>query len=75
MMVNAWWLVIEATAFIALCIACARANYRCGIWDGAFNHFLPIVQQEMIEYDPYRAAEILAADRAREWELWVTSRR
>lgn len=71
-MVNAWWLVIEATAFLGLCIACGRANYRCGIWDGAFNHSLPIVQQEMIAYDPYRAAEILAADQAREREWPVT---
>lgn len=58
-MVNAWWLGIEAGGFLALCIYTNRINYRCGIWDGAFNHFLPIVKQEMLRYDERRARLIL----------------
>jgi len=59
MMVNAWWLVAELAALLALCIYTNRVNYRCGIWDGAFNQSLPIVRCEMLAYDPRRAREIL----------------
>ena len=33
-------------------------NYRQGIWDGAFNHFLPVVKKEMLFYDRCRATKI-----------------
>ena len=58
-MVSAWWLYVEAGVFLALIVYLNRVNYRCGIWDGAFNHFLPIVQKEMRFYDARRASLIL----------------
>ena len=36
--------------------------YRQGIWDGAFNHFLPIVKREMLRYDERRAKMIFRID-------------
>ena len=63
-MIPAWWLVVEACAFLALCIYLQRVSYRCGIWDGAFNHFLPVVRQEMLFYDQRRAEAIFEADAA-----------
>ena len=73
-MVNAWWLALEAVSLMAFCFWTNRTNYRCGIWDGAFNHFLPVVQREMLRYDSRRARQILdaeaewvAAPRGRAW--------
>ena len=63
-MIPAWWLMAEAVAFLALCIYLQRVSYRCGIWDGAFNHFLPVVRHEMLFYDQRRAEAIFAADDA-----------
>lgn len=36
-------------------------RYRFGIWDGAFNQFLPRVQEAMREYDADRAERLLAS--------------
>ena len=33
-------------------------SYRHGIWDGAFNQFLPHVRKEMFRYDAERARRI-----------------
>lgn len=63
-MISAWWLAVEAGAFTALILYLQRVSYRCGIWDGAFNHFLPIVQAEMVFYDERRAKLIFEADDA-----------
>lgn len=34
-------------------------SYKYGIWEGAFNHFLPVVKKEMMYYDEHRAKQIL----------------
>ena len=59
-MVSVWWLPVEALAFMAACIYLNRVSYRCGVWDGAFNHFLPVVRREIMFYDPLRGAQLLA---------------
>lgn len=58
-MVNSWWLIIEFAVWAVVCIFMQRMAYRHGIWDGAFNHFLPIVKREMYYYDEHRAKKIL----------------
>lgn len=58
-MVDSWWLIVEAGLFAALLAYLQRVSYRCGIWDGAFNHFLPVVRREMLFYDERRAKLIL----------------
>lgn len=57
--INAWWLAAASVGWLATMIWTRNMAYRHGIWDGAFNHFLPIVRKEMIFYDERRAAEIL----------------
>ena len=37
--ISFWWLV--------LLVWTNRVSYRHGIWDGAFNQFLPVVRREM----------------------------
>ncbi len=37
----------------------AHLRYRFGVWDGAFNQFLPRVRRYMREYDERKALEIL----------------
>ncbi len=44
---------------LLLVFAVGRANYRLGVYDGAFNQFLPHVQEMMRDYDERRATEIL----------------
>lgn len=61
-MVNAWWLVAEAFVALVFLVWIQRMAYRHGIWDGAFNHFLPVVRKEMIFYDEHRAARIFEAE-------------
>ena len=39
-----------------------RIAYRQGIWDGAFNHFLPVVRKEMMFYDKHRAKIIFESE-------------
>jgi hypothetical protein len=41
-----------------------QMRYRHGIWDGAFNQFLPHVQDAMREYDADRAEQVLAGRQA-----------
>lgn len=65
-MINAWWLVLEMFANLILLIWIRNMAYRHGIWDGAFNHFLPIVRREMIFYDEHRAKIIFEAEDIRE---------
>lgn len=57
-MVSGYWLAIEAIVLLGLGIYTNRVNYHCGIWDGAFNHFLPVVKREMMRYDERRAKAI-----------------
>lgn len=61
-MVNEWWLVAMAIGWLVSLVGYGRMCYRHGIWDGAFNHFLPIVKQEMLRYAPHRAKEIFEAE-------------
>lgn len=42
-----------------LLIYSGHLRYKFGVWDGAFNQFLPHVQKAMREYDRDRAASIL----------------
>jgi len=58
-MINAWWLVIVSFAWLVLLVWIQRMSYRHGVWDGAFNHFMPQVQKEMLYYDRHRATRIL----------------
>lgn len=46
-------------AMLVVMIWTNRMAYRQGIWDGAFNHFLPHVRREMLYYDRHRAVVIL----------------
>ena len=57
-MINEWWLVVCCFVWLTLMIWTNRMNYRQGIWDGAFNHFLPVVKKEMLFYDRCRATKI-----------------
>jgi hypothetical protein len=61
-MINTWWLVGAMGVFLILLFWIRNIAYRHGIWDGAFNHFLPVVQREMYSYDEHRAAQILEAE-------------
>ncbi|KAB7788022.1 hypothetical protein [Methylorubrum populi] len=47
----------------------AHLRYKHGIWDGAFNHFIPHVQKAMREYDDRRTDMILAA-REQGYGVW-----
>ncbi len=59
-----WWLAGVSFAWLALMIWYGRMSYRHGIWDGAFNQFLPIVRKEMIFYDEFRARRIFEREEA-----------
>jgi hypothetical protein len=58
-MSSGWWLLAAAVAWLASLRWTAKVNYRYGVWDGAFNRFLPCVREHMRTYDPYLAAQIL----------------
>lgn len=62
-MVSAWWLVGASAVWLALMIWLQRMAYRHGIWDGAFNHFLPTVRREMLFYDKRRAEDIFEREK------------
>ena len=62
-MINAWWAVGEAWGFVILMIWTRSRAYRAGIWDGAFNHFLPVVKREMLFYDKARAEAVFAREK------------
>ena len=57
-MIDIFWLAI-VTVLLVLMLWTNRTAYRHGIWDGAFNHFLPVVQKEMLYYDRDRATKLL----------------
>jgi hypothetical protein len=56
------WLAGWAVGTLALLIWTRSMAYRHGIWDGAFNHFLPVVRREMMFYDEHRAKAIFEAE-------------
>ncbi|MFZ1008845.1 MAG: hypothetical protein WAN65_18545 [Candidatus Sulfotelmatobacter sp.] len=62
-MISEWWLVGMALGFLVVLIWHGRMAYRHGIWDGAFNHFLPIVRREMLFYDKRRAEMIFESEK------------
>ena len=47
-----WLFAVVAICFAAILWFHGRLSYRYGIWDGAFNQFLPVVKQEMERYRP-----------------------
>ena len=53
------WLMLAAIPFVVLMGYANRLAYRHGIWDGAFNHFLPVVRSAMRQYDDRRAEKVL----------------
>ena len=57
-LISSWWLVALSFAYLAIMVWSGRMAYRHGIWDGAFNHFLPRVRKEMLCYDKHRAEVI-----------------
>ena len=66
-MVREWLIPAISFAWLVLLIWTNRTSYRHGIWDGAFNQFLPHVRAEMFRYDRHRAEQIFdAADRGGE---------
>lgn len=52
------WFAVLAMTNGALIYSC-HLQYKFGVWDGAFNQFLPHVQKAMREYDERRATDIL----------------
>jgi hypothetical protein len=50
-------------AYTALSVVACHYAYKSGVWDGAFNQFLPHVRLYMRDYDAQRAHEILGGDR------------
>ena len=50
--------IISIVAIFAMLYA-NKLAYKHGIWDGAFNQFLPHVQSAMREYDKKLADEML----------------
>lgn len=60
--ISVWWLVGSSVFWLFLLIWTRNMAYRHGIWDGAFNHFLPIVRKEMLFYDSYRASKIFNSE-------------
>lgn len=57
-----FWMAATGIMSVA-CLIVGELRYRAGIWDGAFNRFLPRVQAEMRRYDRDRAERILDADK------------
>lgn len=58
-MISAWIVYLLVLGLLILVIAASRSAYRGGVWDGAFNQFLPHVQKEMVWYDEHRSRGIL----------------
>jgi len=54
---DVWFIILLVS--LAVMSYCCHLCYIQGIWDGAFNQFLPRVQKHMLEYDPHRAEQIL----------------
>lgn len=53
------WCLFVSACWAVFSIFMQQMAYRYGIWDGAFNQFLPKVRREMFFYDAHRAAKIL----------------
>lgn len=62
-MISAWWLAAVCFAWLLLLVWLNDMSYRHGIWDGAFNHFLPKVKKEMLFYDKNRAEKIFKEEK------------
>ena len=62
-MVEWFWLLVEASVAVWFTVWYGEMRYKQGIWDGAFNHFLPAVRKEMYQYDSHRAAQILNSEK------------
>lgn len=45
-----WLLLLGSIGWLVALIWHGRMSYRHGIWDGAFNQFLPVVKREMEFY-------------------------
>lgn len=63
-------ILIMAICWLVTLILVRHMAYRHGIWDGAFNHFLPIVQKEMLYYDKHRAKAILEKEGFNKEDDW-----
>ncbi len=61
-MVREWLIPAISFGWLVLLVWTNRVSYRHGIWDGAFNQFLPVVRREMLFYDERRAREIFEAE-------------
>lgn len=66
-MVNVWWLLIFVLFWLVSLIWQTHISYTHGIWDGAFNQFLPRVREEIMRYDPHRGKQILEKYDAGDW--------
>lgn len=62
-----FWLSLMVITNVVLLYS-SHLSYKHGIWDGAFNQFLPYVQRSIFEYDKYRAQLILNANESLEKE-------
>lgn len=57
------WVFTAAIVILGvLSIVSQRLAYKHGIWDGAFNQFLPYVRSSILEYDERRGRKILGED-------------
>ena len=61
-MVREWLIPAISFGWLVLLVWTNRVSYRHGIWDGAFNQFLPVVRREMLFYDERRAREIFETE-------------
>jgi hypothetical protein len=55
-------ILITSSIWTLILIHVSRISYHQGIWDGAFNHFLPVVRKQMLYYDEHRAQKIFEAE-------------
>lgn len=59
-----FWMMVGLVVMFVLMIWVRNMAYRHGIWDGAFNHFLPVVRKEMLFYDEHRAKAMFEKEAA-----------
>jgi hypothetical protein len=60
-MISAWWLLVVMCVMLLVMVYHSIVAYNQGVWDGAFNQFLPRVQKQMLIYDEERALRILGS--------------
>ena len=65
------WLIFIPFLWVMSLVYIQHFSYVRGIWDGAFNQFLPFVQEQMHLYDPHRAAIILGEANRRTVNPWI----